>query len=555
MTERERAPELRKHLTGKLPAVLDEFYNNIMSSPAAHHFPDPARVEPTKAAQTKHWENLFQDIVDPGTFQKSEEIGSNHLKVGLAPTWYIAAYGWIMMKLVPELTRKYRARPGELAAVLNTLIFRLFSDMAASQAGYEKASVQKAVQNMKDANTDGLGKLAQSVAEVNDVVLRLAFLQRNSNNVANNGQTISSAATELVSSVEEIAQSSNNAATEAEESNVSVANGRTSIGQLSNVVSNIAQAVHETSSSVDELSEASNQIGQMLSVIEGIAQQTNLLALNATIEAARAGEAGKGFAVVASEVKQLATQTAQSTDDIAKRITALRDGMAAIQHNMQTSTEAVTESAEAIDETSGQIDQFAIQVESVSRRMTDIAGILTQQKGASGEIAQNIAGIAEMATDSYELVKQIASSMNKSTSSFMENARQMFNAEDDIALCYMAKIDHVMFKKRVVDTCMGADNWTSREVPDHHNCRLGKWYDAIQDESLRALPAFQDLVQPHEMVHSSAKRALEAAAVEDTEAMTEALNALDQASVEVLQKLDALSDAIKQQPSHRQKVA
>ena len=79
-----------------------------------------------------------------------------------------------------------------------------------------------------------------------------------------------------------------------------------------------------TNDRVSELSKAAGRIGDVVELINTIAEQTNLLALNATIEAARAGEAGRGFAVVASEVKALAEQTSKATDEISQQIQGIQ---------------------------------------------------------------------------------------------------------------------------------------------------------------------------------------------------------------------------------------
>ena len=80
------------------------------------------------------------------------------------------------------------------------------------------------------------------------------------------------------------------------------------------------EEARRTGETVGQLMSAVERIGSVLTTIRAVADQTNLLALNATIEAARAGEAGRGFAVVASEVKNLASQTARSTEEIAAQI-------------------------------------------------------------------------------------------------------------------------------------------------------------------------------------------------------------------------------------------
>lgn len=118
-----------------------------------------------------------------------------------------------------------------------------------------------------------------------------------------------------------------------------------------------------------KLSEASERIGQVTTLISAIAQQTNLLALNATIEAARAGDAGKGFAVVAAEVKQLANQTAGATEEITRQVEDIRS--------------AAQEVASSLDEITGSI-------EGMSSLSAKIAGAVEQQSVATSEINQSL---------------------------------------------------------------------------------------------------------------------------------------------------------------------
>jgi methyl-accepting chemotaxis protein len=170
-----------------------------------------------------------------------------------------------------------------------------------------------------------------------------------------NAQTVASAAEQLTASIHEIGGQ---------------------VNQSNQVVGRAVAAGVETRAKMEALNEQVGRIGAVAVMISEIAAKTNLLALNATIEAARAGDAGKGFAVVASEVKQLATQTARSTEEITRHISEVRSAAG----------ESVT-SVQQIEQTIGEINAIA----------GSIAAAVEEQGAATAEIARNVAATAAAA--------------------------------------------------------------------------------------------------------------------------------------------------------------
>ncbi|WP_255720115.1 methyl-accepting chemotaxis protein [Oryzibacter oryziterrae] len=382
---------------------------------------------------------------------------------------------------------------------------------------------------------------ANMVADLNDIAVDLTALNRNMAQVTSGAQTIATASAELVSSVEAIAANSDGVAADANATDQTAVAGRGVVAKVASAVGNIASAVDETARSVDQLSEASGQIAQILAVIEGIASQTNLLALNATIESARAGEAGRGFGVVAAEVKGLANQTSRATDDISHRISVLKGGMDQILKTMAASKSAVGEGQASIAEALAMMEQISSQVGSVNHRMRDISGILRQQREAVEEISKSINTVADTATDNEGLLHTMSGKMRGSNDRFSQKAASWHNDGDDASLCEIAKIDHVLFKKKVIDAVMGALEWRPSEVTDHHNCRLGKWYDGMRDPEVRNQPAFIAILGPHERVHNVARQVLEARAAGQPDKMMAALAELNHASADVVERLEDLS--------------
>ncbi|HEY1934028.1 MAG TPA: methyl-accepting chemotaxis protein [Acetobacteraceae bacterium] len=181
-----------------------------------------------------------------------------------------------------------------------------------------------------------------------------------------NAQTVASAAEQLNASIREIGGQ---------------------MGQSIAVAGRAVAAGGDARTTMETLHRQVGRIGEVANIISDIAAKTNLLALNATIEAARAGDAGKGFAVVASEVKQLATQTARSTEEITRHIGEVRGATDA-------SVAAVKRIESTIDEINAIAGSIAAAVEQQGAATAEIARNVTQTAGAVNEMSQRIGEVS-----------------------------------------------------------------------------------------------------------------------------------------------------------------
>ncbi|MFK7789321.1 MAG: methyl-accepting chemotaxis protein, partial [Phycisphaeraceae bacterium] len=183
---------------------------------------------------------------------------------------------------------------------------------------------------------------------------------------------VSSAVEEMSASVVEVARKSADAANSANEAGRIATDGGGVVSDTITGMRSINNAVSSSAASVQELGKRGEQIGEVITVINDIADQTNLLALNAAIEAARAGEHGRGFAVVADEVRKLADRTTKATEEIAGSIQAIQDETTVAVDKMNAGTEEVTTGVEKAEQAGEALKQIVASAQDVSAMVQSI---------------------------------------------------------------------------------------------------------------------------------------------------------------------------------------
>ncbi len=277
---------------------------------------------------------------------------------------------------------------------------------------------------LKDVYNRILMTLRETVINISNVARGVAqdvnSLATNVNNIDSGAKDqlsqidhVASATAEMSQTIIDVAKNASYASEMAKGATGIAEKGKDTVRKAVDAIIGISESVRSSSLTIEELGRSSQEIGEIVAVINDIADQTNLLALNAAIEAARAGEQGRGFAVVADEVRKLAERTSKATGEIAEKIKGIQVQSAASVEAMGKSTKDAEGGVSLAEGAAGALDEIVGATQKAMDMIQRIAAATEEQSSASEEIARNMENITGHLNSTIKMIGDARQIMDK----------------------------------------------------------------------------------------------------------------------------------------------
>lgn len=226
---------------------------------------------------------------------------------------------------------------------------------------------------------------------------------------------IATAITQMSSAIEQVAQNARATSEKATNADLKAKQGQQAVADNIDSINTLSSLVNTNTQLINELNTQTNDINQVVMMIQGVAEQTNLLALNAAIEAARAGDSGRGFAVVADEVRQLAHNTQEATASINEMITKLQgmaqqavSAMGNAESSAKESVEHATYSSQVLTEINYEVTEIADMNTQVSTATQEQQMVANELSSNINEFSSSIASVSESSQQNAQASQELA---------------------------------------------------------------------------------------------------------------------------------------------------
>ncbi|ABO90884.1 chemotaxis protein [Aeromonas salmonicida subsp. salmonicida] len=348
-------------------------------------------------------ETRTQQAVDDATSQ-SAMLRYLFIALGLVLMFFL----WRTYRALLDLTG---TSVSQLRSDLNSLAQGDFSRQIQVPVGAQESligllatmqSTLKGIIAQVSHSSEELSGSADSIAQIAERTAQFATSQQTST------QTMAAAIEELVVSISHLSDNATHADELSKVSANTLEEGSGVIKQTLDSIENISSTVGDAASSLSELNSHTQQISDIIEVIRGIADQTNLLALNAAIEAARAGEQGRGFAVVADEVRNLASRSAASTQQITGMISKIQSGADASIRSMENTVNNVSRGVSLANQTGEAITSIKSHAANLTGLMGEISHTLREQSTAANEVVSTVGHITSLSEQSGDAARHVS---------------------------------------------------------------------------------------------------------------------------------------------------
>jgi len=257
---------------------------------------------------------------------------------------------------------------------------------------------------------DSVVKLANATDATQNISMELAQASRNQ---AQEITGASAAINEMAVSIEQVSANATESATVAEKSVDIAKKGGEVVRNTIQGMDTIREQIQETSKRIKRLGESSQEIGDIVSLINDISDQTNILALNAAIQASMAGEAGRGFAVVADEVQRLAERSGNATKQIEALVKTIQTDTNEAVISMEASTSEVVQGARLAQDAGVALEEIERVSKSLADLIQNISNAARQQAASAGHVSNTMNVIQEITNQTSEGTQNTASSIGK----------------------------------------------------------------------------------------------------------------------------------------------